>query len=81
VQAADDCPFTEQNPLLPLHRAVRLPRSEPHRAWFCILCSASALLPRPVTTTPPPAGARGEHRNPLDLVVDPAFEPRLDRAM
>jgi hypothetical protein len=29
VQAADDRPFTEPNPLLPLHRAVRLPQPEP----------------------------------------------------
>jgi hypothetical protein len=29
VQAADDRPFTGPNPLLPLHRAVRLPQPEP----------------------------------------------------
>jgi hypothetical protein len=81
VQVAGDRPFTEPNPLLPLHRAVRLPRSEPRRARFCILCSASAPLLRPVTTSPLPAGARGEHRKPLYLAVAPdlraadAFEP------
>jgi hypothetical protein len=36
IQAADDRPFTEPNPLLPLHRAVRLPQPEPRRAWFYI---------------------------------------------
>jgi hypothetical protein len=32
IQATDDRPFTQPNPLLPLHRAVRLPRSELRRA-------------------------------------------------
>jgi hypothetical protein len=29
VQAADDRPFAEPNPLLSLHRVVRLPQPEP----------------------------------------------------
>jgi hypothetical protein len=37
-------------------------------------------VPLPVTTSSPPFPER-EVRNPLDLVVDPAFEPRLDRAL
>jgi hypothetical protein len=56
---------------LPLHQV------EPR---FCIPCSASASLPPLVTTSSPPCQER-EVRNPLDLVVDPAFEPRLDRAL
>jgi hypothetical protein len=37
-------------------------------------------VPLPVTTSSPPCPER-EVRNPLDLVVDPAFEPRLDQAL
>jgi hypothetical protein len=37
-------------------------------------------VPLLVTTSSPPSPEH-EVRNPLDLVVDPAFEPRLDRAL
>jgi hypothetical protein len=47
--------------------------------------ASSALYPlRRRTSTPPPRRRVQERKvslNPLDLVVDPAFEPRLDRAM
>jgi hypothetical protein len=40
-------------------------RAVPRRALFCILCSASALLPRPVTTSSPLCpGAQGEPQPP-----------------
>jgi hypothetical protein len=41
---------------------------------FCI------PLVEPFTAASPSCPER-EVRNPLDLVVDPAFEPRLDRAL
>jgi hypothetical protein len=55
-----------------LHRGAGTGLAKNHTAPVCTLFT---------TASPPPAGARGEHRNPLDLVVDPAFEPRLDRAL
>jgi hypothetical protein len=47
------------------------------RAALLPLLQAVPLL---VTTSSLPCPER-EVRNPLDLVVDPAFEPRLDRAL
>jgi hypothetical protein len=64
---------------------VEEPRSPRRRTTTPPPGSASPAL-RPLrcrTSTPPPRRRVQERevRNPLDLVVDPAFEPRLDRAL
>jgi hypothetical protein len=52
-------------------------RQEQHRPCLHLLHRRSELLPRRIFTaaSPPPTGARGEHRSPL-LLWCPAFEQR-----